>query len=416
MALDLRRKLARRGAPGPLPGPATPSPGLLPSPPSASPDGASWPFVETPGQDGPCWSTTTLLGFEDTHGDVALGRVLEVASDTLGLVGLDLALAGVSVGELLFVDTETTGLAGGAGTLPFLLGTARVTPEGVMVTQCLVPAPGEESGALGWLEAQMAGCSAVVSFNGKSFDLPLLNTRGILARRPPLPRRPHLDLLHVARRIFGARLDRCTLGEVERSVLGFCRVDDIAGADIPARYVRFVREGDRGAILPVVQHNRWDLVALAALLGELCARFEGRSPTGRHGPEDAVALAHAALRGGDTQRALDRADDAEARPDATPALRAAAHVVAARAQRQRRDPKATAARLQAALRHCPDDPAVHLQLATLFERTLDDPLQALHHAQAALGAEAPEARARRLQRLERRCRRGIQLRLPGLEG
>jgi len=382
---------------------------------SPSPDDTLWPFVETPGPDGPCWLASTLCPLEATHGALAFGRALDSAPGTLGLLSLDPSLAGVAVGDLLFLDTETTGLAGGTGTLPFLLGVARFVPEGIVVHQCLVPAPGEESPALAWLDAEMAGCAALVTFNGKSFDLPLLHSRAVLARRPPWPARPHLDLLPIARRIYKSRLDRCTLGAVERAVLDFERADDIAGADIPDRYWRFVRTGDREAIVPVVQHNRWDLLALAALLGELCARVEGRPSAGRHTPEDALAVAKAVLRGGDAPRAVDLADAAESLPDASPALRAAAHVVAAGAHRRRRDPKATAGRLQDALVHDPHDPAVHLQLAVLYERTLDDPLRALEHARRAVGAEAADALGLRIRRLERRCRKGIQLRLPGLD-
>lgn len=417
--MDLRRKLARLGAPlaargaPPAPTPETPSP-----PVSAPHDPATadaWPFLEVDGPEGVGLVAEAVFALGHRHGLVPVGSALDADGATLAALGLDRSLAAVSPRDLLFLDTETTGLAGGAGTMPFLLGGARFTDAGLVVTQHLVRAPGEEGPALAWLDEALQNAAAVVTFNGKSFDLPLLKSRVVLARRPGLAPRPHLDLLHAARRVFSARLPRCTLGAVERAVLDFPRVGDVAGADIPARYLRYVRLGDRAALVPVVTHNRWDLLALPSLLGELAARFGRRPGAGRHHPEDALGIARTLLKGGDGGEALRHADALGAQPEAPAALRAAALVVAAEVQRRRRDPRGTAERLHAALAHAGDNPAAHLQLAGLYERTLNDPARALYHARRAVGAEAPEALARRVQRLERRCRAGVQLALPGLD-
>lgn len=421
--MDLRRKLARLGAPlaapraaqgvAPTPLPAASSP-YVAAPHDPGPVDA-WPFTEVAGPEGVGLVAEAVYPLAHRHGLVPVGSALDADGATLVALGLDRALATVSPRDLLFLDTETTGLAGGAGTMPFLLGGARFTDAGLVVTQHLVPAPGEEGPALAWLDEALHHAAAVVTFNGKSFDLPLLKSRVVLARRPGLAPRPHLDLLHAARRVFSTRLPRCTLGAVERAVLDFLRHGDVAGQDIPARYLRYLRLGDRAALAPVVTHNRWDLLALPSLLGELAARFGRRPGAGRHQPEDALGVARTLLKGGDASAALRHADALGAHPEAPAEVRAAALMVGAEVQRRRRDRQGTAERLIAALAQDGDNPAAHLQLAVLYERTLHDPERALHHARRATGAEAPESLARRVHRLERRCRAGIQLALPGLQ-
>ena len=374
-------------------------------------DGTPWPFPPTDSRHGMLYRAVARLEADARHGSVPVQRALAARSSSLSTLALDATLADVDPSRVLFVDTETTGLAGGTGTIPFLVGMAFFDEGHLVVEQLFVDEPGCEATLLAHFAERVASASALVSFNGKSFDLPLLRSRCVLARvaLPALP--PHLDLLHVARRIYGARVERCTLGSLERDVLRFERVGDVPGEEIPERYRRYLVRGDRAGILPVVQHNVWDLVALAALVGELAARVERAPAEGRTDARDHLGLARTSLRAGDTRAALAHAGDAVAAGAADVAREA--HLLAAAAHVKTGNADARRTRLLAALAHTPADPAVHLELARCYERELGDPHAALVHAGHAGGAERPDALARRIARLTKRCKRGVQLRLPG---
>jgi hypothetical protein len=219
----------------------------------------------------------------------------------------------------------------------------------------------------------------------------------VLARVEPPALPPHLDLLHVARRIYGARVERCSLTGLERDVLRFERLDDIAGEEIPERYRRYLREGDRAGVVPVVRHNLWDLVALAALTGELAARVARAPSEGRFEADDHVGIARTSLRAGDHAGAIAHAADALSHGQGDASREA--HLIAARAHHKTGDALGRSGRLLAALALAPDDPAIHLELARCYERDLDDAHRALEHAHQAHGAEAPSALAKRVQRL-----------------
>lgn len=374
-------------------------------------DDAPWPFAPTDSEHGTLHRSHTRLDPAAKHGAVPVQRALAARGPALSTLALDPSLAELDVGRALFLDTETTGLSGGTGTIAFLVGLAYFEDDSLVVEQLFVHEPDAEAALLARVAALIAGASALITFNGKSFDLPLLRSRFVLSRIPPPALPPHLDLLHVARRIYGARVDRCSLTGLERDVLRFERLDDIAGEEIPERYRRYLREGDRAGIVPVVRHNLWDLVALAALTGELSARV-ARSPSeGRFEADDHVGLARTSLRAGDHEGALAHAGDAlsHGRGDAS----REAHLIAARAHHKTGDALGRCGRLLAALAHAPEDAAIHLELARCYERDLDDPHRALEHAQQAHGAEAPSTLAKRVQRLTKRCQQGVQLRLPG---
>lgn len=421
--MDLKRKLSRLRATQPAPTDlvaervraglsARRRPVRTESEPRAHGDGEA-DFVP----DGGCLTARAELALGHTHGAVPLGGALGATGRAVALLSLDPALAGFDPRRALFVDTETTGLAGGSGTIPFLIGMGWFEGERFVVTQHLVTEPGNESPALERLAARIEASETLVSFNGKTFDLPLLRARYVLARMPAPPERPHLDLLHVARRIYKARVEQCRLGVLERDVLGFAREDDVASADVPALYQRFLRDGVMGPMRAVARHNAWDIAALAALVGELCARADGVSSEGRFEPEDLLGVARTTWRAGDHHRALALADALAAHPSQNERLARDAHLLAAAAHRGRNDPAARAARLREALAITPDDAALHLDLARCYERELGDPVAALSHAERSQGAEPAGALARRIARLKRRAREALreraQLRLPG---
>lgn len=177
----------------------------------------------------------------------------------------------------LFLDTETTGLAGGTGTYPFLVGLAWWDAGGLNVEQFLMRDFSEEHSVLQELAQRIAERPALITFNGKTFDWPLLENRFAMTRSIPTPRlAAHLDLLHPARSLWKFRLGSVRLSDLERHVLdparlGWTRDDDIRSAEIPQFYFDYLRGGPPGPLAGVVRHNQMDLRGLAALFGKIDA-------------------------------------------------------------------------------------------------------------------------------------------------
>jgi uncharacterized protein len=321
-------------------------------------------------------------------------------SHLLSLLALDPSLSGQDLGRALFFDSETTGL-GGAGSVAFLLGLGSFESDGSFVLeQLLLEEPGQELALLHRLRELVDGASILVSYNGKSFDWPLLQGRYVMNRLPLLPLRPHLDLLHVARRVHKRRLSRTNLRAIEEEVLGFDRgEDDIAGADIPARYGHYLRTGDAEAILPVVHHNAWDVASMAALVGVY------GEPLSALAGLDLLGVAETLGRAKDVERALDAVShvlEAEAAWQAAPltdALEVRARLHKARGDRARAlvDFEAVVADV--------DDERVRLELCKLYEHHAKDYEKALALLAEGTG-ESDEAIVRRRERLERRARGG----------
>lgn len=169
-------------------------------------------------------------------------------------------------GQWLFLDTETTGLAGGTGTYAFLVGIAWWDAGGLEVEQLFMRDHSEEHSLLVALAARMTERRVLVTFNGKSFDWPLLETRYRMTRtiRPPAPR-AHLDFLHPARNLWRLQLGSARLPELERHVLAWNRGVDIDSALIPSIYFDFLRGGAPDPLVPIFHHNQMDLRGLAGI-------------------------------------------------------------------------------------------------------------------------------------------------------
>lgn len=399
----------------------------------------------------------TRVGWADVHA----GRTAR--GEDLALLALDPALASADPTRALYLDTEATGLSGGTGTIPFLIGLAWFEGDQLVAEQLLLRRLGEEAPMLARLVERLAASSMLVTFNGKSFDLPLLRTRFVMNRlsRPDEP--PHFDLVHLARRIHrraphaptpggrtlagvatgegptverwddeGARrLSSCKLVALERTLLGFSREGDIEGGEVPARYAQFLRHGDADAIRAVCDHNLWDVVSMAALVGvyadglaavrDAGEGLEGRSPS-RLSSRDLVGLAKTLDRAGAlalARRAADAAvEDAERshRPEGGERVAGADPwlAVAARTLRGRLHKKANAVEAArddfAHLADHHDDPSARLELAKLLEHRLKDPGEALTVVERGT-TEAAEADAHRRERLTRKVRGAPQLRL-----
>ena len=181
----------------------------------------------------------------------------------------------VEARRLLFFDTETTGLAGGTGTRAFMIGAADwhhdpVHGPGLRVRQLLMATLGAENAMLKTFAGWLAGDTVLSSFNGRSYDAPLLKTRYRLGRlADPLSALEHIDLLHPARRRWKGMWENCRLGTIERNVLGIVREDDLPGSEAPAAWRGFLRGGSSALLQRVAAHNHQDVVTLALLLQQL---------------------------------------------------------------------------------------------------------------------------------------------------
>ena len=208
---------------------------------------------------------------------------------------------GVEPGRFLFFDAETTGLSGGAGTIIFLAGFGRITASGIAVRQYfLSDYPGEREFLSAILAAELSSPSILTSYNGKSFDLPLLRGRLIL-NGLPVPVFEQYDLLHPARACWRSILGSCSLGDLERGVIGIAREEDIPGSLIPARYFAYLSSRDPALLSDVFSHHLQDLRSLDVLarrLSEIWTRPETGFPVDRR--RLGAALLRAGWRAGET--------------------------------------------------------------------------------------------------------------------
>jgi hypothetical protein len=212
-----------------------------------------------------------------------------------------LAPRGLSTGDLLFFDTETTGLSGGAGTLVFLVALGRPAGERFEVEQLfLADYPGEPE-FLRLLAPSLGSAGHLVSYNGRTFDAPLLAGRFALNRLHLQPR-GHSDLLYWARRLWKRAIGDCSLGSIEREVLGLERGQDVAGWEVPGIYLDYLRRGWSPRLPLVWEHNLQDVRSLAVLFARLNAALGGGEPPAR---ADLASLGSWLLKSGGQQRGME---------------------------------------------------------------------------------------------------------------
>jgi hypothetical protein len=275
----------------------------------------------------------------------------------------------------------------------------------LVIEQLLVRQLGEEAPMLTYVAGRLRDSSLLVTFNGKSFDLPLLRTRFVMNRLEPPPVRPHLDLLHVARRIHATRDFSCRLVELEKHVLGFERVGDVPSNEVSACYLHFLRTADPAPLLGVVEHNTWDIVSMVALVGLYGEPLDGSQLTG----EDLAGVAKTLHRAGAVKEAADTADRAVERAvSLEEPLRVRAELAKARGDR------AHALQDFEALARLVDSPATRLELAKLYEHYVKSPSKALEVAALGTTETAPFAQ-KRVARLSKKVGLGYQQLLPGFD-
>lgn len=220
------------------------------------------------------------------HGSADIGSLADLPHDLLDAISGG-AVPNTAPDTWAFLDTETTGLAGGTGTCAFLVGVGSITPDGFRVRQFFMRDYAEEASLLDALGRYLEPFKVLVTYNGRAYDQPLLETRYRLSRfKPPFARLGHLDLLYGARRLWKLRLDSCRLVTLENQILGVERHGDIPGALIPYIYFEYLRTGHAGRLLPVFYHNQMDILSLACLTGIVPYAFKDPDNIQlRHGQE-----------------------------------------------------------------------------------------------------------------------------------
>lgn len=341
---------------------------------------------------GPLHVRTVKLGGDHRVGRIPVVGARTASNELLALLALDPRLASCEPSSALYLDTETTGLGPGAGTVAFLVGLAYWDEsEGLVCEQLLVRQLGEEAPLLARVAERIRAASMLVTFNGKSFDLPVLRARFVMGRAA-FPAEPgHLDLVHVARRLHKGRGFGARLGTVEREVLGFVREDDVPSSEVSACYLHFLRTGDTRSLLKVVDHNLWDVVSMAALV----ALYGEPLEASQLHAEDLVGVARTLRRAGQNERAQRVVETALERGAGAAAIRARAEIAKSRGDKARAlaDFESLAASV--------DDPSVRLELAKLYEHHAKDAVRALAVVEAGTG-EKEERLAHRAARLTRK--------------
>lgn len=351
---------------------------------------------------------THMLEPHHCHGAIPVRRALDASPGMLAKLALDASLAGVDLRGALFLDTETTGLSTGAGTVPFLIGVAWFEDESFVIEQLLLEELGEEAPMLTRLAELVERSTCVVTYNGKSYDWPLLQTRFVLGRVTPPPARPHLDLLHMARRVFRPRLGGARLVLMEQMVLGMHRERDIDGSEIPGVYWSFLRHKNGAVLSVVMEHNANDLVALAALLAVLSERIERVRID--DDPIDHYAIAKVALRAKDYERSLSFAA-AAAEGGGTNELTADAELLRGDLLKRQGAYGGARAAYEASVDAAGHDQLraarAHLALAKLSEHRFKNYDRALVHARFTACLEGADEQGRRIARLTRRLARAL---------
>ena len=227
---------------------------------------------------GPYFLIETSYPLDHEHGPRALGDFVESDPHTAAHLSRDVAFVEADVSKLAFLDIETTGLAGGAGTLAFLIGLGYVEEDRFMLRQYFLRDPAEEKAMLSGLVESLKDRSGLVTYNGRAFDVPIVQARFTMSRRRfDLGRYPHLDLLPPARRLWRGRYENCSLGTLEQAILGLQRTaDDVPGALIPQLYVHYLRTGDSHDMQRVIYHNAEDILSMVTLSAHILDTFAGK--------------------------------------------------------------------------------------------------------------------------------------------
>jgi uncharacterized protein YprB with RNaseH-like and TPR domain len=252
--------------------------------------------------------------FENTYpldykyGRVSLGQGLKIEGRILALLAHNEAFKELSLSSALFLDLETTGLSGGVGVIPFLIGFGYFGQESLEIRQFFLGEPAEEEAMIQevyrFLESNPFEC--IVSFNGRGFDLPILETRFTLHRLPfPLADLPHLDFIFAARQLWKHKHESCRLSHLAEQVLKASRWEDIPSSEVPVRYFSYLRSGQFSFVEPVLEHNVQDILSLLGIVIAASELLKSSSFTEDMDSSDLIGLARILEAAGEAERSFE---------------------------------------------------------------------------------------------------------------
>ncbi|MGI6706978.1 MAG: ribonuclease H-like domain-containing protein [Clostridia bacterium] len=251
-----------------------------------------------------CYEKHISFSSSFVWGYKTINSLLDETTRNLGAICQLLSINKPHLNRILFIDTETTGLSGGTGTVAFLVGIGYFRNDQFHIHQLFMRDYSEEFFLLQKLGEIFREYELLISFNGKSFDIPLLDSRFIMHRLREYQKDfSHMDLLHLSRRIWKLRLDSCSLKSLEHHILHVERAKDIPSAEIPGRYFSFLESGDMALIEDVLIHNQYDILSLVFLLGEIVHYYT--NPMSGKYSQDLYSLGRIYEKAGQTGRAIE---------------------------------------------------------------------------------------------------------------
>ena len=227
------------------------------------------------------------------YGQIPISMGLQIPGPILSFLSREAEFTGLDLSSAVFLDLETTGLAGGTGTVPFLVGLGYYREERFRITQYFLNEMAEEDRLIRELAQFILdmGFKSIITYNGKAFDVPLVETRFALHRTPcPLRGLPHLDFLFSARSLWKHKYDSCRLFHLAQQIVQAERSEDIPGAEIPLRYFQYIRNGDFSLIDPILYHNQEDLLSLLGVVVAGAVLIERNRESAERGEDDAMDL------------------------------------------------------------------------------------------------------------------------------
>jgi uncharacterized protein len=362
---------------------------------------------EISNSQGKHYQTERLWERHRRHGSVGIVDLESLSGDLLDPISNG-QIRGVPPEKWCFLDTETTGLMGGSGTYAFLIGVGRITAQGFRVRQFFMRDYGEEASLLSALTKHLKQFDVLITYNGRTYDQPLLETRFRMVRqRPPFSALEHLDLLHGARRLWNLRFDSCRLVELENQILGVERQGDLPGELIPYVYFEYVRTQEIFRLMPVFHHNAIDILTLACLTAIVPRAFHSPCSSSMkpaefsHGAE-MIGLARWWRQAEQHENALALFRQAIGKNLSDELLFRTLWDIAALEKKLGREHAALPVLTDLVATRNPWRAAAYVELAKYYERRERNYALALEMTRSALELEPSEALERRAGRLEKR--------------
>ncbi len=336
------------------------------------------------------------------HAQMADPRLYEIHPQALARLGFSGEWPGIE--RCLFLDTETTGLSRGAGTIAFMIGLGYVRDGAFLIQQHMVGDYSDEPLMMAKLADLIRDFDVVISFNGKAFDIPLLETRAVMCRMQPLfGSHRQLDLMHPSKRLWRRRLGSCRLSALEEYILCSGRTDDLPGSEAPKRFFSYMESGDITLLDDVLRHNMLDIASLSALLIALCDAYA--SPDRLSELPDLYSMGRAMERRGECEMA-ERCYAEAARPRVAQTVRQLkdeqvtfeAQMALSMLKKRQGDNDEAEQLWQQLCRRGQMGASPHLELSKLYEHKLKRPREALESAIQALEAEQDPMRKREIER------------------